>query len=361
MPMRRVFILGTERSGSTWLANIFDSDSGTELIMEPFADYAHFFPGFPGRFCRVRTPDPDLVDMVRARWDELARAKYALAYRRGRPRSLRNLDRHLTLAIHQLARRFRMPPPLWLLQHELLNLNQAAVPVKQQPVKRATVAAQVTKELRLAFKSAIVTSAFPDARVIVPLRHPVLQVASILKLLKRGHLGELRRDMTSFRTMLRNSDDMTPYWALASRHAHRAEPCSPQLLACWWVASHATILSDLRKSGVPYCLTWNEEMSRAPLAECLRIMSFAGLPMSDGARHYIEASSRVEDDTRSPVGTRRDSSTQVERSVAAAPDDVRTIVSRVVRDAVDEGTLDTQLAPPPLEAYGPTSTAERPR
>ena len=38
--MRPVFILGCERSGSTWLGNIFDAHADVEFWMEPFADYA---------------------------------------------------------------------------------------------------------------------------------------------------------------------------------------------------------------------------------------------------------------------------------------------------------------------------------
>lgn len=354
---QQIFILGTERSGSTWVANIFDADPNVELIMEPFADYAHLFPGFPGRFCRVKHPDPDLIDLVRTRWAGLSGTKYALSYRPGRPRILKAVDRQVSSMFHRMAYRTGMAPPRWLLQHELLNLNQAAVRVSQHPLKHAALATQVTKELRLNFKSTILTSAFPSARVIVPLRHPVLQVASILGLMGRGRLSELRRDMAGFRTMLRNSVDMQAHWDFASRQANDSGSCSAELLTCWWITSHATLISDLRESGTPYELAWNEELSRSPLTQQQRLFEFAGVPSSRAARRYAEASSRGDAESRSAVSTRRDSSTHVARSLAAVPNETRATISGIVRDAITEGLLDGKLAPPPIEPEGPSGLA----
>ena len=42
-----VFILGCQRSGTTWLANIFDASPDTLLFMEPFAPGYKIFPEFP--------------------------------------------------------------------------------------------------------------------------------------------------------------------------------------------------------------------------------------------------------------------------------------------------------------------------
>ena len=46
-PNSIVFILGCQRSGTTWLANIFDSSPDTLLFMEPFSVPYGIFPDFP--------------------------------------------------------------------------------------------------------------------------------------------------------------------------------------------------------------------------------------------------------------------------------------------------------------------------
>lgn len=61
MSFIEVLILGCERSGSTWLANIFDSHPRVNLFMEPFAQYAGLFPGFPDRNVYLEAGNAKLI------------------------------------------------------------------------------------------------------------------------------------------------------------------------------------------------------------------------------------------------------------------------------------------------------------
>ena len=63
--MSNVFLLGCERSGSTWLANIFDAHPDVELWMEPFADYAELFPAVPDRNAWLGQATPALEVAIR--------------------------------------------------------------------------------------------------------------------------------------------------------------------------------------------------------------------------------------------------------------------------------------------------------
>ena len=46
-PESLIFVLGCQRSGTTWLANILDSSPDILLFMEPFSIPFNIFPEFP--------------------------------------------------------------------------------------------------------------------------------------------------------------------------------------------------------------------------------------------------------------------------------------------------------------------------
>ena len=76
------FILGCERSGSTWLSNVLDAHPDIEFFMEPFADYADLFPGFAGRNLYIEHQSDAMADVLSDGYENLLRNKYFLFYRR---------------------------------------------------------------------------------------------------------------------------------------------------------------------------------------------------------------------------------------------------------------------------------------
>ena len=99
-----IFILGSERSGSTWLANIFDAHPGVEFYMEPFADYAGIFPEVPGRNIYIDEVDHGMKQKVRAGYNQLHQLKYPMSYKRNRALCFKRLDRYLFNTIFFLSR-----------------------------------------------------------------------------------------------------------------------------------------------------------------------------------------------------------------------------------------------------------------
>ncbi len=86
-----VFILGCERSGSTWLSNIIDANPDVEFFMEPFATQIDIFPGFPERNFYLENCRDNLLEFLKGEYEKLPQMKY-LFYKRGNHFYIRILD-----------------------------------------------------------------------------------------------------------------------------------------------------------------------------------------------------------------------------------------------------------------------------
>ena len=299
------FILGCERSGSTWLSNVLDAHPGIEFFMEPFADYADLFPGLPSRNIHLNHENDALAKVVSEDWEHLQRVKYTLFYNRKRNLYWKKIDRLVIsgLQIIGLSKRIK--------QFQLLNMNLNNVPIKWQSKKTAMPTLTVTKELRLNFKVGLIQRVFPQAKFIIIARHPGAQVASIMKLFQRGHLGELRKSLHSLYGDLRKSKYKVKYLAYFKELG--GDPDMRELLLLWWLINYETLIEDCKRYGVDYKVVFNEDLSTYPAEHYQEILSFIGLDFHPAVRAYL-AHSTVDSQRRdnnsviSPVDTIRDSS-----------------------------------------------------
>jgi hypothetical protein len=335
-----LLVLGTERSGSTWLANILDAHPEVDLLMEPFAAFARFFPGLPGREVRAGTGDAELVEVVRRGLALAAAHKHPLLYRPGRPPRLRSLDARLARAVRAAARGLRRPPPLWLRRFELLNLNAAALPARELPAKHTAPATLALKELRLNFKVGLLAAALPQARIAAIVRGPTAQIASIERLLGRGHLADLAQSLPRIHATVAAHPSFARYAALAAAIDPAADRTSA--LALWWLVQNQTLLADLRRSGLPHLVVRHEELCAAPDRGAEALLGFAGLAPAPGVLRFVRWSSSGEGDPASPVDTRRPSALHARRAHAAAPAELRRRIERTLRRAVDAGAVDVE-------------------
>lgn len=336
--MRHAFVLGCERSGSTWLANILDAHPEVELLMEPFADFAGLFTGVPGRTVRIARPDAALVRAVRTGMADAPAQKYPLLYRRGRSTALEAVDRRIARAVSRTARRLRVPEPLWVRRHRLLGLNAEGIARALRARKSRSPSLRVIKELRLNLAVRLLVEAFAGARVVAIVRHPVAQVASMVRWIERGHLGELVRSLPDFRAALEAPGPLRAYAPLAE------PPSGPAgLLAAYWVASYGTLLRDLRETGCEHLVLRHEALCAAPQARTGELLRLFGLPDDPAVARYVDASSRGGTRESDPLDTSRHSGSTPARGLAAAPPDLREGVLAVLDTAAKEGLLEPEL------------------
>jgi hypothetical protein len=337
-----VFVLGCERSGSTWVANILDAHPDVELWMEPAADYAGLLPELADRNAWCGAPAAREVESLRAGLAGLARAKYPLLYRPGRWPGLRAVDTRAARAVRTACRRASRPTPAWVSRYELLNLHTSQIPARLQTRKHRAPRQVVVKELRLQLKANLVAAAFPAARAIVTLRDPVTQVASMVRLLGTGGLAELGRALHRFPDAVARQPRLRP-WAELVRAAERAEGPAPRL-ALYWLVAYQTLLEDLEACGLPHRVVRHEVLSRDPEAGGAELLAWCGLPPSAEVMRYVRWSSATEAAEPAAVDTSRHSKSVAERAQGAAPPELRAQVLEQLECAAKAAPLHPALA-----------------
>jgi len=336
--MKDVFILGCERSGSTWLGNILDAHPDVMFLMEPFADYIALFDDFPDRVAYADGECERLATIFRQRYSRIRSIKYPLLYRPGGTRGLMAVDRFL-VEVYLHALRILGKEASWKIkQHIALNLNTSEIPISRQTPKRAAPAFRVTKELRLNFKVPVLARAFPDATILVAIRHPAAQISSILRLFHQERLGELFRRLPAFVQSVMQSDRFENYRSLI------ADAPLERLLPAWWLINYDVLLTDLSAYGMRYRLVSNEDLSADPLGYAQQVLGFCGLEDWARVSDYLKWSSSKGGRTPLPLATNRDSTTYYRKTIAEARPEVTHHIQQLLRSA--SGTLD-----PALEEY----------
>lgn len=345
-----LFILGVERSGSTWLANIFDAHPETVLMMEPFTPRIVAFPDFPDRLIHLDGANSFLRDHVHEGFGRLIDEKYGYGGRPGSSRLRRGLTyRGLYPAGEFVTRGMQalgFQRPLRHLRFKNLNKNRLENPYLNELEKAEEPKLLACKELRLNFKAGLIEDCWPEARVLVIVRNPLSQIASILRLLKEGALHELRSALYAILEHARSSARLERYRSALSRLdgddlRHRA--------LAYWFSSYGTLLDDLEDSGLTHRIVRHEDLSERPSETARELIEFAGLPGHRQVDEYVAFSTgvtsgeRVAED-RSVMDTRRDSRSYVTEALLRAPDTLR-------RELSVHGDPLWEAAPAALRAY----------
>ena len=269
---RVVLLFGLPRSGTTWLAKIFDSHPDVLYRHEPDTVWrGRHLPIWP-----PPTPTPAILAEARAYLDRIlttrtlktmgSRPIFPKAYRgAAAERGRRALILAGALAERLGGRRL---------------VGHATIPdwVAAGAWRRITL---VLKSVSSPTRLGLFAQALPGCRVIYTLRHPCGQVASM----RRGErLG-----------LFENALDLD--WLLAGTEAkaHGLDPASfarwPLLerLAWQWVVLNERALADL--AGHPAArVVRHADLARAPLARAGELLAFAGLPMAPETAAFIRRS-----------------------------------------------------------------------
>lgn len=339
--MRDLFLLGTERSGSTWLANILDAHPAVDLVMEPFADYAGLFPEIPDRNVCVEHGSAELCRALQAGYARLPGFQHPWLYRPGRSPWLRRGEQRAVQGLRRVLRRGAGLSPQRLERYVLLQLNSLETPSAHLTRKRRPAALRVTKELRLNFKVPLLREAFPEARFLVVLRHPGAQIASILAWMQRGRLGELSRALTGLRDAARGQERLrAPAEALFTGSP---EDGLVTALAAWWALQHAVLLADLERVGAPHTIVRYERLAQDAGAEVEGLLGFAGLDAAVEVERYVAWSAAGDPRGGSPTETVRRSAAYAREAMAAVPPSVEAALRRVRDRLRQAGLLDAGL------------------
>lgn len=310
---RHFFILGCERSGSTWVSNVLAAHPEIEFFMEPFADYTNIFPGFPSRNCPIKNAEEPLVNLVQAGYARLPALKTMFFYKRGSSPYLKTMDRLVCRVLAKLCRSVRLRMPQKVEQFQLLNLNASEVSIREQYKKNAIHKLIITKELRLNFKVGLLKQAFPNFKCLIIIRHPGAQIGSIKRLMQKGGLGELKRALLSFAEHINNSKRFGKYHFLMADWSQKSEE---EKLLIWWIINYDVLIEDCKNYGVDYLLVKHEDISANPLEQYRSIFNFSGIDCHESVEKYIISSSTAKGhQVTSSVDTSRDSATYCRETI----------------------------------------------
>lgn len=322
-----IFLLGCQRSGTTWLANIFDTNPATLLFMEPFSVPYALFPEFPGTNTFVEKVDEDLAAWLRECLPKrLLRYKHFVCERSITHPSWFQVDRWLARLVGRATRFGPASMQNAAKWFELLNLNRAE---KLSPIcqKDSEAPFWCIKELRLAGKIPLLLEAFPNAQYAVLIRHPAATVHAIETWFSRGRLIELQRDLTTYLDDLQSQPIAGPYRAQIERcrngsMAHR--------LALYWRVSYETIARRLEGNADCHFVTY-EELATEPRRVVAALWAKLGLQTTDSLDAYLQSSTKRDSNVIDPLSTQRHSASHYDRwQNAIEPgtlDDVAEIVS----------------------------------
>lgn len=339
--IQHVFILGCERSGSTWIANIFDAHPQVEFFMEPFADFAGLFPGFPERNLYLSHGSAGLVNLVKEGHKALHRAKYPLFYKPNKPLYLKWLDRYLINHYQTCARLLRVRVSSKIKQYRLLNLNTFQIPFGEQSRKKKNQSVEVIKELRLNFKVNLLAKAFPDAKYFIAIRHPGAQVSSVKRLFRQGHLGELSRSLPSFVDCVKDHKRFRSYWDTIDEL--NWENDLEIKLILWWLINYQVLIEDVQLNKLDYQIVGHEEISEKPCEVARRFLEFCGLSLDKSVKQYLHHSSQTKTKNFSPVDTNRDSGQYYKEMIASVDSTTNKKIQKIVSCLSKSTSLEPHL------------------
>ena len=252
-----IFVLGIERSATTWVSNILDMHPGTELFMEPLSVNISRFEDWPNRFVKIQ----NLSEKARYFREEFERLK-----KRKRFLLTRISDADLAWNADIMAAR-----KLWKISPAArdffeLNFHRSGgggyPPKSDHPIP-------VIKELRLNYNAGLIPEICPDAKAIVILRNYAGNVRSIEHQIKQGNLDELAE-------LLR-----TKYGNI-----------NTTAIFDYWATSYNTLVGDLERAGTEFLIVQQEELIRQGKEPVASLLSFMGLQPVSAVYDYLSASNK---------------------------------------------------------------------
>ncbi len=200
--MVNLFILGVERSATTWVSNIIEAHPDTCVYMEPISSYVSGLESWPSRFTRLKHLSHwaeyfgDEFKTLRSKKRFLFTQYFDSKYAWDTDYLLASLaDQHLNLVS---ARDFQE-----LNFHRLGNSFEFT---------KNNCKLSVVKELRLNYNAEIIHYINSDARVIVVTRGYGPVIESIYKQINKGNLNDLKGDISKCCKGKITKKDLFNYW-----------------------------------------------------------------------------------------------------------------------------------------------------
>lgn len=253
-----VFVLGVERSATTWISNILEAHPNTCVYMEPLSRTVSGLKSWPRRFTKISDLD-----------------SYA-KYFRQEFRNLRNRRRFLFTRYFDAGLAWKVDSTLATFVDDNFNVSQASDFLELNfhrlnedfkfPSKESSIT--VVKEVRLNYNVDLTKKINQDSKVIVPIRGYAPVIKSIKRHFKKGALVELKEDLMS-----------------------RFGDIGDRTIFKYWVSSYNKILKSMDSKNISYKILYHENYIQ-DVNKIFKVFDWLGLVHSESTRTYVKKSSQ---------------------------------------------------------------------
>jgi len=318
-----VFVLGTQRSGTTWLANIFDSHRDLLFYYEPFARDHGGITNFPDEFAYVDPPYERLAKSLRVQIPALLRFRSRFFDPVTLTEAQFRREVWLMRKLVGLPGRIR---PGYAARYVGMQANRLAQSPPIHFSKSSGANRIVIKEVRLYFKIALLAAAFPTARFVHVVRHPCAVVGSMLNYLQKGRLVELKSQIPFFIGRVRAQGHFDRYDTYFERYANGS---LAEQLALFWRVTNEEMLEQFLPLGERVQTVVYEDLAQRPLDTVRRVFGACEISMDPVTERYVRESSSKSPQRQTELDTTRESATYYRRWCDTTPPDVIDTVNRV--------------------------------
>lgn len=255
-----LFILGIERSATTWVANLMEAHPATRVYVEPLSIYTSRFKQWPDRFQEITDPE-EKARYFKSEFAILKQHKEWLLTKWSQSRYAWQFD----LWFSNLLVRKKIATET-AIDFSEINFHRKA---QQCVEKYDEIELEIIKELRLNFNAHIIADIDANAKILVVIRNLFANIRSILKHINQGSLVELKSLLEEFYGDV-NEDTVYKYWKDSYNH----------------------LLEKLDQTGVEYLILQHSELIKNHEQGVKKMCDIAGLSDSAPILNYLFASNR---------------------------------------------------------------------
>ncbi|WP_417318935.1 sulfotransferase family protein [Emcibacter sp.] len=292
-----IFLIGSPRSGTTWVAKIFDSHPDVLYRHEPdsvvISEEVPFFPASADMDRLI----PATRDYFSKLWDvrHLKSAGSLPVFPKSYFSSFMNAFRAKFLftlkVIGAVAHRLGLP-------------SDVKVPAISRKKMAAGKIVPVMKSVNSNCRTGLVARAFPEGKVVHILRHPCGYVSSQL----RGRKLKLMEDVVFYEEVSSMPLARERGWTVEKLKAMSLE----EQLACTWVCFNEKVMKDIQGLENCYDLVY-EDLCDDPVGVAKKLFQFCGLSYNDQTDAFLQSSLNYEGGPEKYHQTVRDPKTAAEK------------------------------------------------
>jgi hypothetical protein len=255
-----LFILGIERSATTWVANLLEAHPATRVYVEPMSIYTSRFKQWPDRFQEITETEE--------------KARYFIS-------EFLILKQHKEwLLTKWFENRYAWQFDLWFSNFLVRKkiATEAARDFSEINFHRKTqlsvsksdkIELEVLKELRLNFNAHIIDEIDANATILIVVRNLFANIQSILKHIHQGGLTELKLLLVRYYGVI-NEKSVYKYWRDSYNH----------------------LLEKLSQSSAEYLILQHTQLIKYPEQQVQKLCDIAGLSNSAPILNYLTNSNR---------------------------------------------------------------------